>query len=59
MTFSRLISPPWMFFGAGGIDLVQHAVDPEPDPDVLLGRLDVDVRGAVADRLGHDRVARA
>ena len=37
-------------------DLVQHAVDAEPDPQVVLGRLEVDVGGAVLDRLGDEQV---
>ncbi len=36
--------------------LVEHAVDPEPDPHVALPRLDVHVRRAFGDGLGHDRV---
>ena len=55
MTLRRLIRPPWMFLGRRH-HLVEHAVDAEPDPHVLLGGLDVDVRGPVADSLGHDRV---
>ncbi len=35
--------------------LVEHAVHAEPHPDVLLGRLDVHVGGAIGDGLGHDR----
>ena len=37
-------------------DLVEHAVDPEPDPQVVLGRLDVDVRRPVGHRLGDEEV---
>ena len=36
--------------------LVQHAVDAEPDAQVVLGRLDVDVGRAVADGLGDEQV---
>ena len=38
------------------IDLVQHAVDAEPHPQVVLGRLEVDVGGAVLDRLRDQQV---
>ncbi len=37
-------------------DLLQGAVDAEPDPDDLFGRLDVHVGGAVAHRLGENAV---
>ena len=36
--------------------LVQHAVDPEADPHLALVRLEVDVGGALGDRLAEDRV---
>ena len=36
--------------------LVQHAVDAVAHDDVLLARLDVDVRGALLGRLEHERV---
>ena len=35
---------------------MEHAVDPEPDPHVALPGLDVHVRRALGDGLGHDRV---
>ena len=35
---------------------MEHAVHAEPDADVPLGRLDVDVGGTVAHRLRHDRL---
>ena len=38
------------------LHLVQHAVDAVADPQVVLGRLDVDVRGAVGDRLRDEQV---
>ncbi len=31
----------------GAHDLVEHTVDPKPDPEVSLGWFDVDVRGAI------------
>ena len=37
-------------------DLVQHAVDAEAHPQVVLGRLEVDVRRAVLDRLRDQQV---
>ena len=50
----------------GASDLVQHAVDPEPDPEDLLVGLEVDVRAALADgvrqhhvhQLDHRRLVR-
>ncbi len=36
--------------------VVEHAVDPEPDPKELLLRFYVDVRGAVAEPLGDEQV---
>ena len=36
--------------------LVQHPVDPEADPHLVLIRLEVDVGRALAHRLGEDRV---
>ena len=43
--------------GAGRVhDLVEHAVDPEADAQVGLGRLDVDVRRPVGHRLGDQQV---
>ncbi len=43
--------------GAGdGIDLVEHAVDAEPDAQIALGGLDVHVRRAVLDGLLDQRV---
>ncbi len=36
--------------------LLQHTVDAVPHPQVPFGRLDVDVGGAVGDRLGDDQV---
>ena len=35
---------------------MEHAVDAEPDAQVVLGRLDVDVGRAVADRLRDEQV---
>jgi len=37
-------------------DLVEDPVDAEPDAELLLVRLDVDVRRAALDRVGHDQV---
>ena len=37
-------------------DVLERAVDAEPDPHAILGRLDVHVGGAVAQRLGDDLV---
>ena len=37
-------------------DLVQHAVDAEPDPEHLLVGLEVDVRGAAANGVDQDHV---
>ncbi len=37
-------------------DVVEHAVDPEPDAELLLVRLDVDVGGARLQRLDQDQV---
>ena len=39
-----------------GQDLTQRTVDAEADADATVGWLDVDVRGAVANRLGDDLV---
>ena len=39
-----------------GHDVVQDAVDPEPDADLVLLRLDVDVRGAVTSGLPDEQV---
>ena len=55
MIFRRLMTPAWIALGRAH-DLVQHAVDAEPDPQVVLGRLDVDVGRAVLDRLGDEQV---
>ena len=55
MIFSRLITPDWIALGRAH-DLVQHAVDAVAHPQVVLGRLEVDVRGAVLDRLGDQQV---
>ena len=49
------MTPAWIDFGRAH-DLVQHAVDAEPDPQVVLGRLDVDVGRAVLHRLGDQQV---
>jgi hypothetical protein len=40
----------------GALVLAQHAVDPVADHHVLLARLDVDVGGALLDRLEQERV---
>ena len=37
-------------------DLVEHAVDAEPDAEVVGARLDVDVRGALLEGLAQDQV---
>jgi hypothetical protein len=37
--------------------IVEHAVDPVPDAEVLLVRLDVDIRGDLLDRVGEIRFA--
>ena len=43
--------------GGGQVeDVVQRAVDAVADPDPVRLRLDVDVRGAVAQRLGDDQL---
>ena len=55
MIFSREMTPPAICLGER-IDLVQHAVDAVADPQVVLGRLDVDVGRAVLDRLGDQQV---
>jgi hypothetical protein len=55
MIFSRLMTPAWIA-ARRAHDLVQHAVDAEADAQVVLGRLDVDVRRAVLDRLGDEQV---
>ena len=55
MIFSRLITPSCIAFG-----IVRHrprdAVDPRADDHVVLLRLEVDVGGAVLDRLRERRV---
>ncbi len=55
MILRRLVTPEVIDLRRAH-DLVQHAVDAEPDPQVPLGRLDVDVGGAVLDRLGDEQV---
>ena len=50
MTFRRLITPAWIA-ARRAHHLVEHAVDAEPDAQVVLGRLDVDVGRAVVHRL--------
>ena len=37
-------------------DLVEHAVDAVADDDLLLARLDVDIAGALLDRVEQQRV---
>jgi hypothetical protein len=55
MIFSRLTTAG-MDLAALRHDLVEHAVHAVADAHVPLLRLDVDVRGAVADRLADERV---
>ena len=50
MILSRLISADCTACGHG-VDLVQHAVDAEAHPQVVLGRLEVQVGRAVLDGL--------
>ena len=40
----------------GPVGVAEHAVDAVADPQVLLGRLEVDVGGLVGDRLGDQQV---
>jgi hypothetical protein len=44
MIFSRDVTPFWMFFGRT-VCIVQDTVDAVTHAQVVLGRLDVDVRG--------------
>ena len=55
MILSRLMTPDWIDLRRAH-DLVQHAVDAEPDPQIAFARLDVDVGGPVRDRLGDEQV---
>ena len=49
------MTPFWMLLGAR-LHGVEHAVDAVAHPDVVLGRLDVDVGGVVLDRLADQQV---
>ena len=54
MIFTRAMIDGWNC--AARAWLAQHAVDAVADHDVLLARLDVDIAGALLDRLEHQRV---
>ncbi len=56
MILKREMMDVWIDFGAGVIASCEHAVDSEPDAQVVFLRLDVDVGGAVSDGLLDDVV---
>ncbi len=55
MILIRLTSPSPIDAGQHQ-DVLEGAVDPEADPDDILGGLDVDVRGPVPHGLGEDAI---
>ena len=55
MTLRRVVTPALDRLRRAG-DLVEHAVDAEAHTQVVGRRLDVDVRGTVAEGLAEDQV---
>ena len=58
MIFRREMMPSWIA-AIGLLHLVQHAVDAEPDGELMLAGLDVDVARTVVDGLRDQEVDEA